>query len=381
MLKNNLILYHYRFLILILIVVILVQFAYIVILKIKGKKKNIKKVNLENLSLIITPLNQKINSLKKDKANYIQILSEVEEEIKLYSEQILNIIELGVLIVDKDYNIIYKNKWISTIKNMNDIIEIENNSIEKEINNSSYLIKKQEYENMSIYTVTDITELKKLEKEIVMKEKLAYLGEMSASIAHEFKNSLTAIKGFSSALKRKSKDYEIVEKISLNIEEEVNYFHKILIDYLDYSKEIVLEKKEVNPKTFIENITNNIFTNKNINIINSVDYIYIDDNKMKQVFINLIKNSIEASPEDSLIEIEIKNIRNVVQITIKDEGRGITEENLKKIFNPFFTTKSSGTGLGTSISYQIIKAHKGNLIYQNRNTNKGVLTIIEIPTH
>jgi len=240
------------------------------------------------------------------------------------------------------------------------------------------MIKKQKYENLFIYTVNDITELRKLEDEIALKKKFAYLGEMSAFIAHEFKNSLTAIKGFAAALKRKSDDPKIVKKVSINIEEEVEFFYKILVDYLNYSKEIKLSKEKIDILEFLSNIKDNFFKNENIKFSTELDFLYIDIDKMKQVFINLIKNSVEASEEGSLIEILIEKNKDFICIYIKDKGKGISDDNIDKIFNPFFTTKSSGTGLGTSISYQIITAHNGKLEYLKRKP-LGTITFIKIP--
>lgn len=379
MIKKNII-YNYKFLIIILLIILLIQFLYIILLKIKKKKYKKSLNKFEDLSSIIIPLNQKINILKEDKKSYIKTLSKIQDEIKLYSEEILNIIETGILLLDKDSNIIYKNNWFkdNEIKNLSPIIEIDQNITEIELANRFLLIKNKKYDNLSVYTINDITEIKKLEEEIQIKEKLAYLGEMSASIAHEFKNSLTAIKGFASALKRKSDNPTIVKNVSINIEEEVDYFHKILIDYLNYSKKITLIKENTNINLFFDDIIKMIFKNNNIKINSSIESLYIDKDKMKQVFINLIKNSIEASENGSVIEIEINNSNKITEILLKDEGSGISEENIKKIFNPFFTTKSTGTGLGTSISYQIIKAHKGTLAYQKR-IPKGTITIINIP--
>jgi len=375
--------HNYQFLITILLFIITLQFIYIVIIKLKSnksKKRKRSQNNFNDFSSLIMPLSQKINSLKEDKENYKKNLKEIEEEVKLYSEQILNILDIGVLIVDNEENIIYKNNWFkeSGVQNLKLIFKTENNDSEININDSSFLIKKQKHENLFIYTVNDITELRKLEDEIALKKKFAYLGEMSAFIAHEFKNSLTAIKGFAAALKRKSDDPKIVKKVSINIEEEVEFFYKMLVDYLNYSKEIKLSKEKIDILEFLSNIKDNFFKNENIKFSTELDFLYIDINKMKQVFINLIKNSVEASEEGSLIEILIEKKKDFICIYIKDKGKGISDDNIDKIFNPFFTTKSSGTGLGTSISYQIITAHNGKLEYLKRKP-LGTITFIKIP--
>jgi len=371
---------NYKFLIIVLLLVIILQFIFIIVTRLKKRKKR-KKINtLNDLSALMIPLSQKIDSLKEDKENYKKNLEEIEEEVKLYSEQILNIVDVGILLVDKKNNIIYKNNWFkkNQIRELETTLETVKETEEKKINDQCFLIKKQSYEELFIYTINNITEIRKLEEEIVLKKKLAYLGEMSAFIAHEFKNSLTAIKGFAAAIKRKSDDAKIVKTVSENIEEEVDYFHKILTDYLNYSKEINLKKQIVNTKSFFTEIISTVFNSNNITFASSIEYIYIDNDKMKQVIINLIKNAIEASENNEIIEVFVENSSNQVNILIKDKGKGIAKENMEKIFNPFFTTKSTGTGLGTSISYQIVMAHGGKLKYL-KNENKGTITSITIP--
>jgi len=378
MIKKNL-LYNYKFLILLLLLIIIFQFIYIVILKLRKNKKRKAIAKIEDLYSLVMPLNQKIKNLQKDKENYKVTLKKIEEEVKLYSEEILNIIDTGVLLTDIEGNTIYQNNWFKeSFLEIKDIINIKENKPDIEINDKFFEIKKQIHENITVYTVNDITEIKKLEKEILNKEKLAYLGEMSASIAHEFKNSLTAIKGFASILKRKADNSTVVHKTAENIEEEVDYFYKILVDYLNYSKEIKLKIKKINFSKFINDLLNKNFSKYNIVPEINEEYFYADEDKIKQVMINLIKNSIEACGNDINIRIETKQKENSFIIKIYDNGKGMDEEIKKKIFNPFFTTKSTGTGLGTSISYSIIKAHGGNLTYED-NIPAGTITQIKLP--
>lgn len=140
-----------------------------------------------------------------------------------------------------------------------------------------------------------------------------------------------------------------------------------------------IEKESMDIYLLVDDVVDNlkpIIKNKNIKLeINIPDeelYIDADYNRLKQVFINLIKNSIEAIPEnkDGKISIYYERNENDVTIYITDNGIGMSDEVLKKINEPFFTTKTNGTGLGTSLSMEIIKAHNGKINYSSKE-NEG----------
>ncbi|MBS4214762.1 PAS domain S-box protein [Bacillus sp. FJAT-49825] len=226
--------------------------------------------------------------------------------------------------------------------------------------------------------VRDITERKKTLELILHSEKLSIAGQLAAGIAHEVRNPLTAIKGFLQLMQVPLDNSTYVEIIK----SEINRIEIILSELLILAKPQDVKFNEENLNTLIQEVktlidTQAIMQNIQIEFANQIGNLTIscDKNKLKQVFINFFKNSIEAMPNGGTIIIEIKkHSKNNAKITIQDTGTGIPKHILKKIGQPFFTTKEGGTGLGVMISKQIIENHNGSL--QFWSDKKG--TIIEV---
>ncbi|MBU8918645.1 PAS domain S-box protein [Bacillus sp. FJAT-29953] len=226
--------------------------------------------------------------------------------------------------------------------------------------------------------VRDITERKKNQELILHSEKLSIAGQLAAGIAHEVRNPLTAIKGFLQLMQVPLDNSTYVEIIK----SEINRIEIILSELLILAKPQVVKFNEENLNTLIQEVKTlidiqAIMQNIQIEFANQIGNLTIscDKNQLKQVFINFLKNSIEAMPNGGTIIIEIKKYsKNNAKITIQDTGTGIPKHILKKIGQPFFTTKEGGTGLGVMISKQIIENHNGSL--QFWSDKKG--TIIEV---
>ncbi|MBB2480363.1 MULTISPECIES: PAS domain-containing sensor histidine kinase [Heyndrickxia] len=227
--------------------------------------------------------------------------------------------------------------------------------------------------------IRDITERKKTQELLLHSEKLSVAGQLAAGIAHEVRNPLTAIKGFLQLMQSELKTHSNYFNI---IESEMDRIEIILSELLVLAKpqDLKFEIKEL--AVMIEHVKALIDTHAIMkNIVISTNYdcdnlkIKCDENQLKQVFINLLKNSIEAMPDGGNITIELKEHgQDKVKMLFKDTGFGIPKELLKKIGQPFFTTKENGTGLGFMISKQIIENHHGTIhIWSD---SKG--TIIEI---
>ena len=233
----------------------------------------------------------------------------------------------------------------------------------------------------------DISDVKKLEKVIQQKETLVALGEMAANVAHEIRNPLGGIEGFATLLKRKLKEpaeINLIEHIIIGVKN----LNNIVSSLLFYTKPLKLNYYPVDIKSIIDaSITllkSDEKLNKNVNfkknIILSDDKIYGDGEQLKQVFINLIKNSIEAIDPKKKGEIIITAIgkNKNIEIEIRDNGFGIEEDKLKNIFNPFFTTKQNGTGLGLAICQKILEAHFGAISVESE-FGKGTKFLIKLP--
>lgn len=227
----------------------------------------------------------------------------------------------------------------------------------------------------------DLSEHKHAEELMIRSEKLSVAGQLAAGIAHEIRNPLTAIKGFLQLMHGEiEKDNQYFEIIF----SELNRIEMILSELLMLAKpqETVFEKANV--KTILlevvtlletEAILRNIVIEKKFSDENQE--VVCDKNQLKQVFINLIKNAIEAMPNGGTVTISTKSENFSIVIEIKDEGEGIPKELLERLGEPFLTTKEKGTGLGLMITYKIVENHKGTIDVSS--SEKGTVFTIKLP--
>lgn len=208
----------------------------------------------------------------------------------------------------------------------------------------------------------DITKLKNLELKLGESEKLAALGKMAAILAHEIKTPLTSIKMNSDIL------YESLELNNENkssfeiIKKEIERLNNLAKDVLQFSKKLSISKSEFNLKSFAVDVFTNLkikATLKNFKMINEIEEIMIfaDREKLNQVFINLIENAIEASVQEGQIKFSSSSSELFHVLQIEDNGSGIKNEIRDEIFEPFYTSKASGTGLGLAVTKKIIEEH------------------------
>ncbi|VAX25554.1 Sensor protein of zinc sigma-54-dependent two-component system [hydrothermal vent metagenome] len=237
----------------------------------------------------------------------------------------------------------------------------------------------------TVLIFTDLRELKSLEKAVERSERLASMGRMAAGIAHEIRNPLSSIKGLAQYLRNKfEKDSEDHEYASVMISE-VDRLNRVIRDMLNFAKPHEPKLALCNIEDIVSHslkLTESELNEKKINIIlmnkDDLPTVLADSDLLTQVFLNLFANSIEAMDENGTIEISFSEEEQFVIIEISDEGSGIEEENLNKIFDPFFTSKSTGTGLGLAIVYRIIENHNGKITV-NSVVNKGTTFIIKLP--
>ncbi|AKF76918.1 MULTISPECIES: PAS domain-containing protein [Bacillus amyloliquefaciens group] len=210
----------------------------------------------------------------------------------------------------------------------------------------------------------DISERKQTEELMLKSEKLSIAGQLAAGIAHEIRNPLTAIKGFLQLMKPTMGENEHYFEIVFS---ELSRIELILSELLMLAKpQQNAVKERVNLKKIISEVTALLETQANLKgIFIKTDYehdsMYIngDQNQLKQVFINLIKNAVESMPDGGTVHILMTEDEYSVNVTVKDEGDGIPENVLKRIGEPFLTTKEKGTGLGLMVTFNLIKNHQG----------------------
>ena len=212
---------------------------------------------------------------------------------------------------------------------------------------------------------------RKLQMQLEHAERLAFVGELSAGIAHELNEPLGKILGFAQLIKKagelnnqQGEDIERIIKASL-------YTREIIKKLMIFSRQMPQKISLVNLNAVVSNILYFIdvrFQRRGIHIIERLDQnlpsIYADAVQMSQVLVNLITNAIHAMSNGGEVTVITKKKRNQVSLTVKDTGTGMSAELKKKIFEPFFTTKEvgQGTGLGLSVVHGIVEAHKGKII-------------------
>lgn len=203
-------------------------------------------------------------------------------------------------------------------------------------------------------------------------------------ITHEIKNPIAVCKGYLDMFDKENPTH--FKKYIPILKDEINRTLLLLEDFLAMNK-VKINKDIIDINLLIEEVIKNIkmLCNKNNielkqNIIDDDIYINADYNRLTQVFINILKNSVEAIPKNKKGKIEVKEIikNNNIIITIKDNGKGMSSKLLNKIKEPFYTTKPKGTGLGVSLSEEIIKAHNGTLNYESEE-NKYTKVTITLP--
>ncbi|MBM7655073.1 PAS domain S-box protein [Neobacillus cucumis] len=230
----------------------------------------------------------------------------------------------------------------------------------------------------------DITERKKTEEVLHRQDKLAAVGQLAAGVAHEIRNPLTSMKGYAEFLQLDEKDPERMEFLNI-ILDEIERVNTIVEDFMVLAKPKAVELEEKNVVPVIRNVVSLLefeARKKNVRLLFDCDkeiiQIECDENRLKQVFLNFIKNGIEAMPNGGDLQVKIVIHDNNVQISIQDSGVGIPKEKLKKLGEPFFTTKKNGNGLGLMVSFKIIESHNGKVFVESE-PNKGTTFNILLP--
>jgi signal transduction histidine kinase len=223
-------------------------------------------------------------------------------------------------------------------------------------------------------------------------DRLASLGTLTAGLAHEIRNPLVAIKTFTQLLPERFDDSEFREHFLNVTAGEVDRIASLVTELLDFARpsQPKLNREDLNQ--IVEKMMLLVDTEshkKNVHIVKDFnDFlppIVLDREQIKQVLLNILLNAVDATPEDGTIFVGTTPIKrngslDYVQIVIKDTGRGIPEEDLDKVFTPFFTTKHEGSGLGLAISHQIVQEHHGNIEVESQK-NEGTTFRINLPVN
>ena len=267
-------------------------------------------------------------------------------------------------------NIAEINKLQDALVNMSEEIEVNKTKLEVNIDNLEHANKR----------------IVETQKELIASEKMASLGKLSAGVAHEIGNPLSAISGYMEILsKGHGMDQEQKLKYMDKVSAEIERINRIISTLLDYAKPREILESRINLNDIIKKsveLLSNQGILKYLNLELDLSYqpliIRINEHQLLQVFINLLINAKEAVNDDGKIVIRsFLNDNNLAEVSVEDNGSGINKEDIDKIFDPFFTTKEpgSGTGLGLSISHRIINQFDGNISVSSNPGEETIFTL------
>ncbi|WP_335869870.1 ATP-binding protein [Bacillus sp. 2205SS5-2] len=229
----------------------------------------------------------------------------------------------------------------------------------------------------------DISYKKDTENMLLQSEKLSIAGEMAAGVAHEIRNPLTVISGFIQMIHSdENNKYKTYTNVMLS---ELQRINLIISEFLVLAK----PQADIHKISLLDDVIRDVIvlfeSECNLNNVSIHEdwkqeniSMYCEPNQLKQLFINLFKNALEAMPHGGELSISIEKTDSNILIHIKDTGDGIRPDLLEKIDAPFYTTKEKGTGLGLMISKKIVQNHHGSLEYKSQE-NKGTIVIVSLP--
>ncbi len=231
--------------------------------------------------------------------------------------------------------------------------------------------------------LSDLTELAALQRQMQMKESLAALGELSAGIAHEFKNSLATISGYAQMIRSESQG-DAAENAQRIIQQTRELAH-VVTEFLKFARPQELANEEVAVGQLVERVTSELRDSlPQAEIVSEGEFECVsgDEGLLRQAVLNLVRNAAEAAGErPSGAQVIVRGAveqtggRTVQRISVADNGPGIPPADITKIFAPFFTTKANGTGLGLAIVQKIIVQHGGSIDARNRPEGGAEFTI------
>ena len=238
----------------------------------------------------------------------------------------------------------------------------------------------------TICLLSDLTELAALQEQIELKKHLAALGELSAGIAHEFKNALATISGYAQMIRAESADNEILDHAERILEQTRNITH-VVTEFLKYARPLEISDEVVELEGVVERVVAEIrgaAPNVAVSCEGEFGSAAGDEGLLRQALLNLARNATEACAEANGGRVTVRGeiVRGgetgFQRITISDNGPGIASDALPNLFHPFFTTKPQGTGLGLAVVQKIIVQHGGQVEARNQ-PGGGAAFIVTLP--
>lgn len=395
-----------------LIAVIVCFYLIRILMRSYNVKKSLEQKDASKVGFVVDTFHELVSQLK-EKERELEVLRKKAEDrataIEGYNENILQSVPSGVISFDEEMRITKVNHAAEKIleikgetilgKYHKDVLNrpitdflsdrkiIERGEISYTTSSGkriwlgltlSPLKDKEGAKIGQILIFTDLTHLKAIESQIELRDRLSSLGEISAGIAHELRNPMAVIAGYTKLISKKVDSS--LKPTSDAISREIAVMDRIISDFLSFAKPAELSMTDIDLKRLIENCTASVL-GEGDDIVLAVDIgqlpvIKGDEVLLRQAFINLIQNSVESMPQGGNLTIKASK-NDFLDISISDTGHGISEDVKDKIFLPFFTTKEKGTGLGLAIVHKIVVSHGGNISVET--SEKGTTFKIRLP--
>src|SRR4030066_1971018 len=359
-------------------------------------KKGITTKDTSQVGFVVDTFHELVTKLK-DKEKELEVLRQKAEDkatiIEGYNENILQSVPSGVISLDEALRVTKVNlsaEKILEIKRESTLGKHHTDVLNKPITNllnDKKIIERGEITYLTpsgrriwlgltlsplkdredniigqILIFTDLTQLKAIESQMELRSRLSSLGEISAGIAHELRNPMGVIAGYTKLLSKKV-DNSLKSTVDA-ISKEIIAMDRIIYDFLSFAKPAELNISDIEFKSIIENCVATVISgmaNINLNLdINGLPIIKGDGVLLRQAFTNLIQNAVEAMPAGGDLTIK-SSTGDFLEVTVSDTGPGVSEDMADKIFLPFFTTQDKGTGLGLSLVQKIIVSHGGSI--------------------
>ncbi|MDP3260712.1 MAG: ATP-binding protein, partial [Thermodesulfovibrionales bacterium] len=383
-----------------LIVIFIFFYLFRAFLKFNREKKKTEQKDTSHVGFVVDTFHDLVSKLK-EKEKELEVLKKLAEQragdVESYNRNILQSVPSGVISFDRDLRIktmnssaekilgikaedaiernceeLFKNPVAKLLKERN---PIERGEVQYKLSDGrelwlgltfSPLRDNEGKEIGNILVFTDLTELKALESQAELRKRLSSLGEMSAGIAHELRNPLGVIAGYTKLLSRKA-DAALIPTVEA-ISKEIEVMDRIISDFLSFARPVELTLSKINLNEIISSCVSSIAGVSgpdNIGeVLMDIDksvFISGDEILLRQAFTNLIQNAADAMKDGGKLSFGYAKTGGYAEITVSDTGHGIPEGIKDKIFLPFYTTKEKGTGLGLAIVHKIITSHAGTI--------------------
>jgi len=247
--------------------------------------------------------------------------------------------------------------------------------------------QKRQLEQMADQLSKLYRELQDSFEQLKRADRLSAIGQLSASIAHEIRNPLASIEGAVNVLSKPETDEEVRHEFREIIRKECRRLNQLLTNLLDFARPRMPQYREAEVGQLLDSVISlvvhaagqsGVSLRKDLSA--DLPRLECDSEQLQQVILNLVMNAIQAMPSGGEVSLAVRQRDSNIQIEVTDQGVGIAEEDLGKIFDPFFSTKKGGTGLGLSVAHRIVSQHNGALTAK-RNADKGMTFSVLIPIH